>query len=248
MNAELIERCRVMLGHGFSAYRVGKEVGLHPNTVKYWCVPGWKEEMIEGVRRWQAENPERVKELNRVSARNRAEKVNADARAWRSRNPEKAAEYGRKWRKANWKQLRLKATHMRLLNDAVVMRDEWVYLRYLGMPVSQFVRVMCEEAARRGLSPEWRHGWELDHYRPACAFDLEREEDRWVCFHWSNFQPVTRSQNLRKGGREPEGPWLPIVEEDKAGLPEGFNLHQDGWRYVPSWIEEGFKAALEEGE
>jgi hypothetical protein len=108
-----------------------------------------------------------------------------------------------------------------------------VYFRYLGMPVKDWIEHVQKLAAERGLSGIWKDGWEFDHYRPCASFDLTKEEDRAVCFHWTNIQPISKRDNQRKGDAEPLGPWLPgEAVEDKAGLFEPWLLSNDGLRYV----------------
>ena len=40
--------------------------------------------------------------------------------------------------------------------------------------------------------------WVLDHVIPISKFDILDEEEFERCFHWSNVQPLTKEQNLRK--------------------------------------------------
>lgn len=44
------------------------------------------------------------------------------------------------------------------------------------------------------------NGWELDHIIPCTAFNLLAPEDQRRCFHYSNLQPLWKSDNIRKGG------------------------------------------------
>lgn len=40
--------------------------------------------------------------------------------------------------------------------------------------------------------------WNLEHIFPINNFDLSKEEDRYKCFHYSNFQPMWTPDNLAK--------------------------------------------------
>jgi hypothetical protein len=41
-------------------------------------------------------------------------------------------------------------------------------------------------------------GWDIDHRRPCASFDLNNEEEKYMCFHWTNLQPMWHEDNLRK--------------------------------------------------
>ncbi len=43
--------------------------------------------------------------------------------------------------------------------------------------------------------------WHLDHIRPVVSFRMNDPEDRKVCFHHSNLQPLWAKDNLRKSSR-----------------------------------------------
>ena len=43
------------------------------------------------------------------------------------------------------------------------------------------------------------HGkWHIDHRRPCASFDLTKEEDIKMCFHYTNLQPLWSTDNIRK--------------------------------------------------
>jgi hypothetical protein len=41
-------------------------------------------------------------------------------------------------------------------------------------------------------------GWEIDHRRPCSSFDLKDEEQKYMCFHWTNLQPMWGQENREK--------------------------------------------------
>jgi hypothetical protein len=46
-----------------------------------------------------------------------------------------------------------------------------------------------------------RGGWEIDHIRPCCYFDLTDEEQVKICFNFSNLQPLWSADNRKKWTR-----------------------------------------------
>lgn len=70
---------------------------------------------------------------------------------------------------------------------------------YLGCKIQDF-KAYITELFTEGMS--WNNygqmGWHLDHKRPAASFDLSIEEDRMACFHYTNFQPLWRKDNIAK--------------------------------------------------
>ena len=40
--------------------------------------------------------------------------------------------------------------------------------------------------------------WEIDHTIPCNSFDFTDENQRKICFHWSNLAPMTKSSNSSK--------------------------------------------------
>lgn len=62
-----------------------------------WC----KSCIKLGVKKYQENNPEKVKEYNKKYRKNNPEKGKEYAKKWRERNPEKLKEKSRKWRENN---------------------------------------------------------------------------------------------------------------------------------------------------
>lgn len=44
-------------------------------------------------------------------------------------------------------------------------------------------------------------GWEIDHRRPCASFDLNDEEQKHMCFHWTNLQPMWGEENNKKSDK-----------------------------------------------
>lgn len=58
-----------------------------------------------------------------------------------------------------------------------------------------------ESNFRDGMSWDNRHTWHIDHIRPCASFDLMNPEEQKKCFHFSNLQPLTATENMEKKAR-----------------------------------------------
>ena len=43
--------------------------------------------------------------------------------------------------------------------------------------------------------------WDVDHRRPCNSFTFETEEEKYMCFHWTNCQPMWSSENSKKSDK-----------------------------------------------
>ena len=222
MKPETVEEMKRLLASGLSSYGVAKALGLRNETVKYWTDPEFQRRMKEAALAWQKENPERAKDINREAARRRFERASG-------REPKLKPLK----RKAVRKPSKPERLHRWLLSNAPSFDLGRVYFRHLGMPVAQWIEHVKRLAVERGLSADWKDGWEFSYYRPCASFDLTKEDDKAVCFHWTNILPLAKREHQRKGDAEPLGPWLPgEAVEDKTGLFEPWLLSKDRLRYV----------------
>ena len=77
-------------------------------------------------------------------------------------------------------------------------------VRYLHCTLQE-LKEYLEVRFKPGMT--WNnHGkWHIDHRRPCASFDLTKEEDIKMCFHYTNLQPLWGAANLRKGAKfDPE--------------------------------------------
>jgi len=58
-----------------------------------------------------------------------------------------------------------------------------------------------KEAERCGHPISWENQgeWHIDHIKPCVSFDLDLEEERDKCFHYTNLQPMWGPDNMSKG-------------------------------------------------
>lgn len=84
------------------------------------------------------------------------------------------------------------------------------------------------EECKNHIESQWKEGmtwdnhgsgeddWQIDHRMACVQFDLNNEDERKMCFHYTNLQPLWASDNLREGGR----------------LKEGFNWSWNGGEWI----------------
>lgn len=83
---------------------------------------------------------------------------------------------------------------------AEVLRGERTQLKYLGCS-PEFLRFWLELQFQANMTWANYGQWHVDHKKPCARFDLGNEEQRMLCFHYSNLQPLWALENLRKGAK-----------------------------------------------
>lgn len=68
----------------------------------------------------------------------------------------------------------------------------------VGCTWSEF-RMWIQSKFRPGMTWVNYGKWEIDHIIPCSSFDLSNEDQLRKCFHYSNTQPLWKSDNARKG-------------------------------------------------
>ena len=60
-----------------------------------------------------------------------------------------------------------------------------------------------KEAERCGRPISWENQgeWHIDHIKPCASFDLDLEEERDKCFHYTNLQPMWARDNIIKSNK-----------------------------------------------
>lgn len=76
-------------------------------------------------------------------------------------------------------------------------------IEYLGCDNKELYNHL-EKQFKDGMTWENKGEWHIDHIRPCASFNLELEEERIKCFHYSNLQPLWASDNLSKGDKYDE--------------------------------------------
>lgn len=86
-------------------------------------------------------------------------------------------------------------------------------MEYLGCSIEK-LREHLEKQFTAGMSWENQGAWHADHVRPCSSFNLETEEEKHKCFHYTNLQPLWATENISKNDKYDEAtfPWKWVVD------------------------------------
>lgn len=164
------------------------------------------------------------KKVQMDSWRNNNENYFAD---YREKNKESRNVYNKKWiednkekflkTKKSYRAAQRKTNSQYRVTNSLRCRLHWLLknktkasstLDLLGCSLSEFISHL-EKRFTEGMSwdnygnPNGDHSncWHIDHIKPCCSFDLTREEEQRLCFHYSNMQPLWGIDNIKKGSK-----------------------------------------------
>lgn len=75
-------------------------------------------------------------------------------------------------------------------------------LKLLGCSGEEFMVYLLSHpnnSSGKFTAENYGEAWHVDHVRPLSSFDLSKDQERRQAFHYSNCQPLTPEENLRKG-------------------------------------------------
>jgi len=156
---------------------------------------------IEGGKRWKKRNPEKIKQYSVVWNKNFREKNPHYDKERYDTNPkpiiDKSVRYKRKKRKED-PHFRLKDNIRRLINLSL---QKGGYSKnsktqcILGCSYDEFV-YHIQSQFQMGMNWDNVGEWELDHIIPISSYENQREI--YLLNHYTNFQPLWASDNLKK--------------------------------------------------
>jgi len=79
-------------------------------------------------------------------------------------------------------------------------RDKKHTFEYIGCDL-EFLKKYIENKFIEGMNWENQGKWHIDHIRPCASFNLNIEEERHKCFHYTNLQPLWEADNLSKSDK-----------------------------------------------
>ena len=175
-------RCKIYKKYDF--------FGIRKNgKYRSWC----KTCNNEYSQTYRKENPKKVNESNNRYRKNNPEKV----KTWENNYVTKNKEKLKKRRNKNSKKYREKSNN-KILHACRVRINK--LLKEISKSYNTLNLIGCSEAFLR----EWleyqftskmnwdNHGsyWHIDHVIPGNLFDLDNKYEQFICFNWSNLQPL----------------------------------------------------------
>lgn len=74
-------------------------------------------------------------------------------------------------------------------------------IKLLGCDMEFYKQYLESKFDDKMLWENYGKYWEIDHIIPCDSFDLTIEEEQLKCFHYSNTQPLSKSENRSKGSK-----------------------------------------------
>lgn len=146
------------------------------------------------VKVYHENNREKIKEAHDRWMDNGGREIQ---RAYRQNNKEKQRAYQNSRYKDDV-QFRLGKLLRRRLSQFCFNNKSKRTFEYLGMDAKTF-KTWLEYQFDEDMN--WENQgtyWDMDHVKPCTAFDLELEEHKDVCFHWTNIRPLEKVSNIKK--------------------------------------------------
>jgi len=165
-----------------------------------------KESISEKNKQWKIDNKEYY-DLKKIEYRNNyREKKKIKDKEYRELNKEKIREYKRNWFNKKYNSdiefnilFRLRRRVWIALKNSETKKNEPIK-KILGCSVLE-LKQHLENQFKTGMSWSNYGEWEIDHIQPCSSFDLTNEQQQKECFHYTNLQPLWKTENRIKGAR-----------------------------------------------
>lgn len=165
-----------------------------------------KEKIIKDVSLWQKTNPDKRSKIARKYYENTIEQREEYGKNYYQSNKERMRpirnDY-QKRRKANDPLYKLAFTVREKTCKALRNGHKAIKtMELLGCTVEQ-LKEHIQSQFQKGMTWEnWAHkGWHIDHIIPISSFDLSKEDEQRICFHYTNLQPLWAEENLKKSNK-----------------------------------------------
>lgn len=155
-----------------------------------------KEEIAQYYRQWKSQNLEKFKTGQRLYYTKNKDRIKKRNSVYRKARVQKDPKF------------RIQLNLRSRLNCALrrVRAGKKVsHVKDLGCSMQYFLEYI---AAKFSLGMTWENygkEWHLDHIRPLASFNLQEKEEQLKAVHYTNLQPLWKSDNLAKSDTIPAG-------------------------------------------
>lgn len=177
------EKKATLIKNGAERSRISFNKKTQEEKKAKWDKANKKKSEKNNIRKYGTNDPCKIQEIKSIKG---IEKVRA-SRLERSRQPF----------------YKMKSCLYRRLNYFVSGEQKNCHMEeYLGCSFDE-LRSYLESKFTDGMTWEnhSKHGWHIDHIKPCASFDLTKEDQIKICFHYSNLQPLWAKDNLSKGDK-----------------------------------------------
>jgi hypothetical protein len=154
-------------------------------------------EIKKKKKRYREKNKNSINEKLRKYKQENKEKYRILDKKYRENNKEKIKE----WREKNKLALNIRARISQAIRHSKNSKNG-KFNDIVGCSLD-FLKQYIAEQFKPGMS--WDNygvgGWHIDHIKPCASFDLNDLEQRKICFHYTNLQPLWAHDNLSKGSK-----------------------------------------------
>ncbi len=164
---------------------------------------------VEYNRQYYAANKEAVLKANAEYRETHRDEINRQRSEYRSRDAIKAhvRQKNREYLPVKKQAIKARRASDKNFQLAEILRSK-VHKMIKGHETSYMTLIGCEvDVLKSWLEFQFEDGmtwdnlgshWQIDHILPIAAFDFTKDQDKRVCFSWTNLQPLTSVENRKK--------------------------------------------------
>ncbi len=180
--------------------------------VQYNTKAGVKKKFYDpqAAKKYHNDNKERDRRRMLVWRKNNPNKSKETSRKWRENNPDRVKENREKYKEVRNKKLRIRYKTDINYKLSQILRSR-LYKGLKGIVnknkssieytccSTKFLKKYLEIQFLPGMTwDNYGHGkgkWNVDHNKCMEQFDLNNEEEKFMCQHWTNLQPMWHNEN-----------------------------------------------------
>lgn len=156
---------------------------------------------------WLSKNSEKYKQKCKNWSSNNRDKIYETQKIWRENNRDYFRKQQREYKSTKRRTdivFKITSNLRNRVRKAVKgISKSKTTIRLLGCSIEDF-KLHIESQFQLGMTWENYGQWELDHIKPCCSFDLTKEDEQLVCFHYSNIQPLWKKDHRIKTKKDTE--------------------------------------------